>query len=269
MLTRYYDDMALTSERAFSVIPAIDLVEGRIVRLVQGRFESVTDFGPDVLETARRFWAEGARGLHVVDLDAARSGERSAQHARLLSRLAAERPAGSLLQVGGGFRDRQSIHEGIELGIDRILVGTLAFRDPDGFRAAMARNGDRICVTADTLDGVVRVAGWLEDAGERVEEAIARLRSAFGVRCFLVTAIERDGTLAGPDLDLLRRIREAVGDGILLASGGVGSIEHIEAARGTGADGVVIGRALLSGAIELPDALACGRPQAARPAPSA
>jgi phosphoribosylformimino-5-aminoimidazole carboxamide ribotide isomerase len=243
----------------FTVIPAIDLVEGRVVRLVQGRFNAATDFGADVLEVAHGFWAAGASALHVVDLDAARTGVRSPAHARLLERLAAERPAGSTLQVGGGFRDRASIRDGIELGIDRVLVGTFAFRDRAGFAEAMEESGDAICVTADTLEGRVRVAGWLEEVAERVEDAIARLRTELRVRAFLVTAIERDGTLAGPDIPLLTRVREASGDAVLLASGGVGTIEHIAAARETGADGVVVGRALLSGAIEVGAALAFDR----------
>jgi phosphoribosylformimino-5-aminoimidazole carboxamide ribotide isomerase len=241
------------------VIPAIDLVEGRVVRLVQGRFSSATDFGGDPLEVARGFWAAGAGALHVVELDAARTGTRSAAHARLLERLATERPAASVLQVGGGFRDAASIREGIALGIDRVLVGTFAFRDPEGFAAAMAESGRAICVTADTLNGAIRVAGWLEEVAERVEEAIARLRTELGVRAFLVTAIERDGTLTGPDVPLLTRVRAAAGDAVLLASGGVGTVDHIGATRDAGADGVVVGRALLSGAIDVREALAFDR----------
>ncbi len=248
--------------RAFTVIPAIDLAAGRVVRLVQGRFESPTDFG-DVLETARRFWAAGARALHVVDLDAARTGHRSVEHARILDRLSRERPSGALLQMGGGFRDGRSIRDALSLGIDRVLVGTFAFRDPAAFAEAVAESGRSICVTADALDGLVRIAGWLEDAGERVEDAIARLRRDPGVTAFLVTAIERDGTLAGPDLALLRRVREAAGDAHLLASGGVGTVEHIAATRDAQADGVVVGRALLSGEIAIADALALERPERA------
>lgn len=247
--------------RPFTVIPAIDLVDGHVVRLVQGRFNAATDFGADVLEVARSFWAAGAAALHVVDLDAARTGVRTTAHARLLERIAGERPSGSTLQVGGGFRDAASIRDGIALGIDRVLVGTFAFHDPSGFAAAMAESHASICVTADTLDGAIRVAGWLEEVAERVEDAILRLRTELGVGAFLVTAIERDGTLAGPDIPLLTRVREAAGGAVLLASGGVGTVEHIAAARETGADGVVVGRALLSGAIDVGAALAFDRRQ--------
>ena len=239
--------------RPFEVIPAIDLVDGRVVRLVQGRFESATQFGSDPLETARRFWREGARSLHVVDLDAARTGERSPVHRELVRRIAAERPAGGTLQLGGGLRDAASVDEVLRQGVDRVLVGTMAFRDPARFDALLAAHGARVCVTADTLAGSVRVAGWLEDSGLDAVEAVRALH-ARGTRAFLVTAIERDGTLAGPDVGLLRRVR-GVTDGLLLGSGGVGTLEHIAAVRDAGADGVVVGRALLAGEIELAAAL--------------
>ena len=220
----------------FDVIPAIDLAGGRVVRLVQGRFDAVTDFGGVPLEVAHRFWREGARSLHVIDLDAARSGERPAEHLALIRRLAAERPSGGVLQVGGGFRTEEAVDEAIALGVDRVLVGAVAFRDAALLERTVERHGARICVTADTLDGTVRVAGWAEDAGVQVVDAIRDL-SARGVGAFLVTAIERDGTLAGHDLRLLEAVRAAT-DGIVLASGGVGTIEHVLACRDAGADGV-------------------------------
>ncbi len=239
---------------AFDVIPAIDLAGGRVVRLVQGRFDAVTDFGGEPLEVAHRFWRDGARSLHVIDLDAARSGERPPEHLALIERLAVERPVGGVLQVGGGFRTEEAVDDAIALGVDRVLVGTVAFRDPDLLDRLVARHGVRICVTADTLDGTVRVAGWAEDAGVTVVDAIRGL-SARGVGAFLVTAIERDGTLAGHDLRLLEAVRAAT-DGIVLASGGVGTVAHVVACRDAGADGVVVGRALLSGAISLAETLA-------------
>ena len=238
----------------FDVIPAIDLAGGRVVRLVQGRFDAVTDFGDDPLELARRFWREGARSLHVIDLDAARTGERPAAHRALIERLGAERPAGGVLQVGGGFRTLAAIDEAVAVGVDRVLVGTMAFREPAVLDAAVARHGERICVTADTLEGSVRVAGWAEDSGLPVAEAVRDLADR-GVGAFLVTAIERDGTLAGHDLRLLRLVRAATG-GLLLASGGIGSVADVVATRDAGADGVVVGRALLAGSFGLGDAIA-------------
>jgi phosphoribosylformimino-5-aminoimidazole carboxamide ribotide isomerase len=234
------------------VIPAIDLVDGRVVRLVQGRFDASTDFGADAEALADRFAAAGARWLHVIDLDAARTGERSAQHRVLLDRLMARKRG--KLQVGGGFRTAEAVEEALSSGVDRVLVGTLALRDPAAFAALVARHGERICLTADSLEGSARVAGWLEDSGEPTVALVRRL-SEEGVGAFLVTAIDRDGTLAGPDLRLLEAVR-AVTDGILLASGGIGSADDVRRVAEAGCDGVVIGRAFLAGTLELPDALA-------------
>jgi phosphoribosylformimino-5-aminoimidazole carboxamide ribotide isomerase len=237
------------------VIPAIDLVEGRVVRLVQGRFDASTDFGGDADALADGFAAGGARWLHVIDLDAARTGERSEQHRALLARLVARKRG--RLQVGGGFRTAASVEEALSSGVDRVLVGTLALRDPAAFVDLVQRHGDRICLTADSLEGSARVAGWLEDSGEPTVELVRRF-SEQGVAAFLVTAIDRDGTLAGPDLRLLEAVRAAT-PGIVLASGGIGSADDVRRVAAAGCDGVVIGRALLAGTLELSDALAAAR----------
>jgi phosphoribosylformimino-5-aminoimidazole carboxamide ribotide isomerase len=234
------------------VIPAIDLVDGRVVRLVQGRFDASTDFGADAEALADRFAAEGARWLHVIDLDAARSGVRSEAHRVLLDRLVARKRG--KLQVGGGFRTAEAVDDAIAAGVDRVLVGTLALRDPEAFAEIVARHGDRVCVTADSLEGSARVAGWLEDSGQPTVELVRRLDGQ-GVGAFLVTAIDRDGTLAGPDMRLLESVRAAT-TGTLLASGGIGSADDVRRVAEAGCDGVVIGRALLAGTLELVDALA-------------
>src|SRR6202012_5454667 len=126
------------------------------------RFDAATDFGSDLDAIADRFAAAGARWLHVIDLDAARTGERSPQHEALLARLAARKRG--QLQVGGGFRTADSVERALATGVDRVLVGTLAFRDPGAFAALVREHGPRIFLTADSLEGSVRVAGWLEDS---------------------------------------------------------------------------------------------------------
>ena len=138
-----------------------------------------------------------------------------------------------------------------------MLIGTLAARDPDTVAALGGEHGARICVCADALEGTVRVAGWREDAGESATSFVARF-SARGVSAFLVTAIERDGTLSGPDLQLLAGVR-AVTDGVLLAAGGFAALEHVAAARDAGCDGAVVGRALYDGSLNLREALSLAR----------
>jgi phosphoribosylformimino-5-aminoimidazole carboxamide ribotide isomerase len=237
----------------FDVIPAIDLAGGRVVRLVRGRFDDETAFSDDPAETARAFFRDGARVQHVIDLDAARTGVRPPGHAAAIAQIAAAKPAGALLQVGGGFRDEASVDAAVAAGVDRVLLGTLAFRDRGALARLTDRHGGAICVTADTLEGTVRVAGWLEDSGVGVAEAIGGLAGC-GVSAFLVTAIDRDGTLRGPDVAMLAEARAATA-GVLLASGGVGSITDVVACRQAGADGVVVGRALYDGAFTLREAL--------------
>jgi phosphoribosylformimino-5-aminoimidazole carboxamide ribotide isomerase len=240
---------------AMEVIPAVDLSGGRVVRLLQGDYGRVTGFDETPDEAADRFALAGAGWLHVIDLDAARDGERSPEHAAIFARLAARR--GIRLQVGGGFRSAEQVEAALAAGVQRVLIGTLAARDPDAVAALASEHGARICVCADALDGTVRVAGWREDAGESAESFVARF-SARGVSAFLVTAIERDGTLSGPDLRLLAGVR-AVTDGVLLAAGGFAALEHVAAARDAGCDGAVVGRALYDGSLNLREALSLAR----------
>ena len=240
---------------AMEVIPAVDLSCGRVVRLLQGDYGRVTRFDETPEAAAQRFSLAGARWLHVVDLDAARDGERSAEHAAVLERLARRR--GTRLQVGGGFRSPAQVEAALAGGVQRVLIGTLAARDADAVVALAAQHGPRICVCADVLDGSVRVAGWREDAGESARGFVERF-SARGVEAFLVTAIERDGTLAGPDLRLLADVR-AVTHGVLLAAGGFASLEHVAAARDAGCDGAVVGRAVYDGSLNLREALTLAR----------
>ena len=225
-------------------IPAVDLLGGEVVRLHQGRYDRVTAFAADPVALAEGYAAAGAPWLHVVDLDAARTGERSAGHARILRRLRAV--PGLRVQLGGGVRTGAQILAALEGDADRVMVGTLAASAPDLVGRLAAETG-RVVVALDCLDGRVRTHGWLEDTGAEPAAFVARLTAA-GARDFLVTGIDRDGTGLGPDLDLLRSLRAAV-PGLLLAAGGVGSVADVDAAVEAGADAVVVGRALLDGTI--------------------
>jgi phosphoribosylformimino-5-aminoimidazole carboxamide ribotide isomerase len=233
------------------VVPAIDLLDGRVVRLRQGKFDEVTEFPVDPERVAAEYAEQGATLLHVIDLSAARDGLRPPAHAALIRRLV--EGSGMAVQVGGGIRSEADVHDVLELGVARVLIGTLAAVQPD-LAGRLATETVRVAVAADVLDGTVRAAGWLQDTGAAAETFVQRLAEA-GVRDFLVTAIDRDGTGAGPDTDLLLRLRPHV-PGLLMAAGGIGSPADVAAVVGAGADCAVIGRALYDGSMTLADASA-------------
>jgi len=232
--------------RDFLLYPAIDLVDGRAVRLLQGNFDALlTNEQDDALERARMTWEAGAGALHVIDLDAARTGAPADPNASLVAELAARRPTGTLLQVGGGLRTAAAVEQLLEVGVDRVLIGTMAMREPDVLTQLVERHGERIAVALDSRDGTIRVSGWVEDAGVPVAQAACDLASA-GVRTFLVTGIERDGSLGGPDLHLLEAVLRAVPHDIaVIAAGGVTTPADVQATRSIGCAGAVVGRALL------------------------
>jgi phosphoribosylformimino-5-aminoimidazole carboxamide ribotide isomerase len=225
-------------------IPAVDLLGGEVVRLHQGRYDRVTAFAADPVALAERYAEAGAPWLHVVDLDAARTGERSVEHARLLRRLRAV--PGLQVQLGGGIRTGAQIVAALAGDADRVMVGTLAASEPETVGRLAADTG-RVVVALDCLEGRVRTHGWLEDTGAAPAAFVARLAAA-GARDFLVTGIDREGTGRGPDLELLGGLRAGV-PGLLLAAGGVGSAADVDAAVAAGADAVVVGRAMLDGTI--------------------
>jgi phosphoribosylformimino-5-aminoimidazole carboxamide ribotide isomerase len=240
MVTRREDAIDLREGRT---VPAVDLLGGRVVRLKQGRYDRVTAYPGGPAELARAYAEAGAPWLHVVDLDAARSGERPPGHAALLRELRAV--PGLRIQLGGGLRGEAEVRAALAGLADRVIVGTLAAAEPELVGALAAETG-RVLVAVDCLEGRVRTHGWLADAGLEPAALVARLTAA-GVRDLLVTAIDRDGTGRGLDLELIAALRPAV-PGLLLAAGGVGSATDVGAALGAGADAVVVGRALLDGA---------------------
>jgi phosphoribosylformimino-5-aminoimidazole carboxamide ribotide isomerase len=238
-------------KRHATAVPAIDLLDGRVVRLWQGRYDEVTTYDVDPEEVASDYAEQGATLLHVIDLSAARDGTRPQKHARIIRSLV-ER-SGMAVQVGGGMRGERDVLGALELGVARVLVGTLAARDPVAVgRLAVATA--RIAVAADVRDGTVRAAGWVQDTGTPAGAFVERLAGE-GVRDFLVTGIDRDDTGIGPDTELLESVRPAV-PGLLLAAGGIGSVEDVVAAVEAGADAVVIGRALYDGTVRLSEASA-------------
>ncbi|MGL6279974.1 MAG: HisA/HisF-related TIM barrel protein [Gaiella sp.] len=229
----------------FELLPAIDVLEGRVVRLSQGRREHVTIEGGDPVELARRFAAEGADRLHLVDLDGAFSGSPSLELVRTVA------SAGGLpLQVGGGYRTLDAIEAAVAAGADRVMVGTAAL-DEVFLAEAVARVGQALVVAVDARDGRVATDGWTRLA-ELTPAELARRCAVAGVARLLVTSAARDGSLAGPDLPLLASI---VPVGLpVLAAGGISSVDDLLALRAAGCAGAVCGSALLAGRFTLADA---------------
>ncbi len=238
---------------AFELIPAIDLLEGRCVRLTQGRYDAATVYDDDPAGRARRFAAHPIRRLHVVDLDGAKAG----RPVNGVAVRAIVEAAGAIrVQLGGGLRSSAAIEEMLGLGLDRVILGTVALRDPALVRESARRFPGRIAVGIDARDGRVAVEGWTE-ASEITAEDIARRFEDAGVCAIVFTDIARDGMLSGPNLEATARLAGCVGIPVI-ASGGVGSEEDLRrtaalAARGVA--GVIVGRALYTGAVDLARAL--------------
>jgi phosphoribosylformimino-5-aminoimidazole carboxamide ribotide isomerase len=236
--------MNITSD--FTVYPAVDVLEGRVVRLEQGRRDAVTVEGGEPAEAARALAAAGARWLHLVDLDGAFSG---APSPGLVARVAA---AEVLVQVGGGFRTIDAVTDAVEAGAARVLLGTAA-PDERFLATIVARFGERVAVAVDVRDGALAVAGWTRTTNTDAVEFAERC-AALGVARLVATATARDGTLAGPDLRLLERL---CATGLpVVAAGGVASLADVLAVRDLGCEGVVVGSALWRGTLRLEDALA-------------
>jgi phosphoribosylformimino-5-aminoimidazole carboxamide ribotide isomerase len=234
------------------ILPAIDLLGGRAVRLEQGDFARVTDFGPDPVERARQFAAEGASWLHVVDLDGARRGRWV--HLDVIAEIVAA--AGVPVQAGGGARDLAQVEAALERGVARVIVGTAATESIARAASWAARFGARLVFSLDTRDRKVLTQGWRKQSGDDPVALAEKLRDA-GARRFIHTDTTRDGTLRGPDLSGLSALLP-LGVPVLVA-GGVAGYADLEAIRNAGAEGAIVGRALLEGKIELGPALAIGR----------
>jgi phosphoribosylformimino-5-aminoimidazole carboxamide ribotide isomerase len=221
--------------------PAIDIRDGKAVRLAQGDYERETAYDDDPVAAARRWTEGGARWLHVVDLDGAKAGEPvNLDHVRRIV-AAVDVP----VQLGGGLRDSKKVEEAISAGVERVVLGTAAVRDPALAEAVASAHGDRVVASIDTRSGKVAAEGWTEDSELEVTAALAALGDR-GIRRFVYTPVEVDGLMEGPDLGSLRRVAEAT-DGEVIYSGGVGSIDDLRELAGLGLEnvaGVIVGRAL-------------------------
>jgi len=237
------------SVSAFEVLPAIDVLEGRCVRLAGGDRARVTIEGGDPEAAATRFAAEGASLLHLVDLDGAFSGQPTPGLVGKIVTAAGSTP----VQVGGGYRTAGDVESALAAGASRVMIGTAAL-SPVFLRDAAAQFGDQLVVAVDARDGFVVAEGWTATSAMPAPE-LARACADAGVRRLLVTSASRDGSLAGPDLVLLRGAIEASGRPVL-AAGGIASLDDVLRLRDLGCAGAVLGSALWSGRIRLADALA-------------
>lgn len=243
---------------SFTVYPALDIRNGAVVRLVQGDYNQQTTYGDDVLPRAQAFADAGAAWMHLVDLDAAKAGGYT-----LSQTLGAiNQQTGLKIQTGGGVRNREDVAAILAAGAARVVVGSVAVRDPDTVIGWLEEFGpERLTIALDTrqgIDGVWRlpVHGWTETADVTLDE-LARRYAAAGMRHLLCTDISRDGMLSGPNIELYQHLVALLPGVAVQASGGVRDLADVAAAKAAGCGGAVLGKALLEGRLQLTEALAC------------
>jgi phosphoribosylformimino-5-aminoimidazole carboxamide ribotide isomerase len=228
------------------IYPAIDLLGGRCVRLRQGDYNQVTVYNDDPLDMASQFAQAGASWIHIVDLDAARTG--APVHAELIRNI--KRQTGVRVQTGGGIRNLQHLTLLLEkYDIDRAVLGTAAVRDRAFTEQALKLFGQNTAIGIDARNGEVSVSGWTEGSGIKASE-LACIMAEAGAGTIIYTDIARDGMLTGPALEKTQELVQLTGIDII-ASGGIGSFEDIQAVEGTGAAGVIVGKAIYEGKVKL------------------
>jgi len=235
------------------ILPAVDMLGGKCVRLSQGRFDQVTVYFDDPAEPARRWVEEGARILHLVDLEGSRVGAPVETEAIRRIRAAVDVP----LELGGGVRNLETARQILGLGVDRVIIGTSAALDRSLAEVIFGELGDRAVLGVDARDGFVAVKGWEETTQREAVEFAVEMQS-LGARRVIYTDISRDGMLKGVNLSAMRRMAESL-EIPVIASGGVSSLSDIEALRGlesVGVEGAILGKALYTGNISLAEALA-------------
>lgn len=230
----------------FLLLPAIDLKDGRAVRLRQGKAHSEIRYSEDPVKIARQFAEAGARALHVVDLDGAFSG--APVHLAIVARIC--RASGLPVRFGGGLREHKDIEAAFSAGVAVAILGTAAIEEPQRLAQSLSRFGRRLAVSLDVRDGAVRTRGWLESAPLSLEAAAARLAEA-GVADLVVTDVARDGELSGPDIPLFRRAAEAFGSSVI-AAGGVADEKDLTALEAEPTvRGAIVGKAFYEGTLSL------------------
>ena len=239
---------------SFTIFPAIDLRAGRVVRLKEGDPARMTAYSYDPAETARRWLREGASWLHVVNLDGAFGENDHVNLSTLELILSVAKSFGARVQFGGGLRSLISVERALDLGVSRVVLGTVAVEQPELVAESLSRFGEnRIAVGIDARDGVARVRGWKDDSGITAMDLALQLRSV-GLRTIIFTDVRRDGLGSGLNIDATRELAEVSALDVI-ASGGVHTLEDVTAARDANLSGVIIGRAIYEGTLDLKVAL--------------
>jgi phosphoribosylformimino-5-aminoimidazole carboxamide ribotide isomerase len=223
------------------VIAAVDIMGGSVVRLVRGNPDDKVEYSNDPIETARKWEIVGADMLHIVDLDAAFS---TGSNSELIAKLS--QAVRIPLQIAGGIRSLEKAEEMLSMA-SRVVIGTMAYREPEVIRKLVKKNADRVTISVDQIDGMVMVKGWKESTGITVADAISQFL-AIGVNEFLLTSIDRDGTLQGPDI---KTLADAAVSARIIASGGISSIEDVIKIRSAGCSSVIIGKAMYDGKVSI------------------
>ena len=221
------------------LIPAIDLLDAKVVRLHQGDYRQVTVYADDPIEQARSFERQGAGRLHVVDLEGARSGLPS--HMNVIKRIVAA--VRLPVQVGGGIRDRNTLLQWLDAGVDRVVLGTAAIKEPEETRQLCSDFPNKVVIAVDARDGRVATEGWLQQSDVAVDELAERV-DGWGAAAILYTDISRDGTRVGPAVESTAALQRNV-KATVIASGGIGSVDDLRSLKEAGVRAAVCGRALL------------------------
>jgi len=231
------------------IYPAVDIRNGKCVRLSQGKFDDMTVYSDNPVDMAVKWKGLGAASLHVVDLDGARCGR--PVNIDIIKEIAVS--TGIFIQVGGGIRSIDAAEEVLAAGVSRVILGTSAVQSPELVEEALSRFGDRIAVGIDARDGLVAVEGWEKTSSFSAVD-FAKKMCRMGVKTIIYTDISRDGMLSGPNLAAMSQMVDSV-DADVIASGGIGCIKDIADLKETGVSGVIIGKALYTGAVDLKEAL--------------
>lgn len=233
------------------IYPAIDLIKGKCVRLTQGSYDAVTVYAEDPVTVAKAFKEQGSAYIHMVDLDGARSG--SSENSEVIRKVAAE--TGLIVQTGGGIRSLEKIEEYLEQGIGRVILGTSAVKQPELVKEAVRRYGSQIVIGIDAKAGKVAISGWETESQFDAVEFGRRMQDV-GIQTIIYTDIARDGMLSGPNLEAMAEMAGALEIDVI-ASGGVSCLADVKALQSTGVSGVIIGKAIYTGNINLKEAIQC------------